>query len=179
MKLVYWRELVDRPQVAPPPIPLRPPAIPKRSKNEKPIPIQTSRARKASDPSSLPSTSIVSAPLHSWPNNEKLIDLGPLQAHDLRPDYASLSLAAGEEAREAGEGNEFVADFDKANFLSGEDCGKRIPGEKSSFEELQKASRDLEKRLHERIVASGESKLKDQTTGREERRRQVNAQNNR
>lgn len=108
-----------------------------------------------------------------------MIDLGPLQAHDLRPDYASLSLAAGEEAREAGEGNEFVADFDKANFLSGEDCGKRIPGEKSSFEELQKASRDLEKRLHERIVASGESKLKDQTTSREERRRQANAQNNR
>ena len=109
-----------------------------------------------------------------------MIDLGPLQAgHDLQPpDYASLNLAAGEGAREAGEGNaEFVADFDKANFLSGEDCGG-IP-EKSSFEELQKASRDLEKRLHERIVASGESKLKDQATSREERRRQANGQNNR
>ncbi|KAG6796821.1 hypothetical protein HZU73_07807 [Apis mellifera caucasica] len=169
------------PAVAPPPIPLRPPAIPKRSKNEKPIPIQPSRGRKASDPSSLPSTSI--APLHSWPNNEKLIDLGPLQAgHDLQPpDYASLNLAAGEGAREAGEGNaeDFVADFDKANFLSGEDCGGNGIPEKSSFEELQKASRDLEKRLHERIVASGESKLKDQATSREERRRQANGQNNR
>lgn len=161
-------ELVD-PQVAPPPIPLRPPAIPKRSKNEKPIPIQTSRARKASDP-----TSIVSAPLDSWPNNEKLIDLGPSRAHDRQTDYASLNFAAG---KEANEGDEFVADFDKANFLSEEDCGKR--SEKSSFEELEKASRDLEKRLHERIVASGESKFKDQTTSREERQRQANAQNNR
>lgn len=109
-----------------------------------------------------------------------MIDLGPLQAQidNLRPDYPSLNFAAGKEAREEDEGNEFVADFDKANFLSEEDCGKES-GEKSSFEELQKASRDLEKRLHERIVASGESKFKDQAASREERRRQANAQNNR
>lgn len=71
-------------QVAPPPIPLRPPAIPKRSKNEKPIPVQpTTRQdnqvtrRKTSDSSS------ASGMLNAWNNmdstSEKLIDLGPFR----------------------------------------------------------------------------------------------------
>ncbi|XP_076246920.1 atrial natriuretic peptide-converting enzyme [Calliopsis andreniformis] len=65
------------------------------------------------------------------------------------------------------EENDFVADFDKANFE--ENCKL---SQKSSFEEQQKASRDLEKRLHERIVKSAESKFKDHQTGRGGRQRQ-------
>ena len=64
-----------------------------------------------------------------------------------------------------------MADFDKANF--GEDCK---PSDKSSFEELQKASRDLEKRLHERTAKSAESKFKDQA-GEGRQRQGTNAQN--
>ncbi|KAK1127009.1 hypothetical protein K0M31_004623 [Melipona bicolor] len=154
------------PAVAPPPIPLRPPAIPKRSRNEKPIPIQvptrknaqTSR-QKANDPAP-PSSSILSSSWSRETNNEKLIDLGPLQTQD-QPNGQEYTL------RDTDEGNDFVADFDKANFDG--DCK---PSDKSSFEELQKASRDLEKRLHERIVKSAESKFKDQRQG-------DNAQNSR
>lgn len=167
------------PQVAPPPIPLRPPAIPKRSKNEKPIPIQLptrqegqKNRRKASDPAP-PSSSILSS---SWThdiNNEKLIDLGPLQAQDQSGNQEYTMNFSSKEAQNNNEENDFVADFDKANFE--EDCKLN---EKSSFEELQKASKDLEKRLHERIVKSAESKFKDQA--REERQRQgANVQNNR
>ncbi|XP_033366977.1 uncharacterized protein LOC117243520 [Bombus vosnesenskii] len=167
------------PTVAPPPIPLRPPAIPKRSKNEKPIPIQLptrqegqTNRRKASDPAPT-STSILSSSWTRDTNNEKLIDLGPLQAQD-QPDNQEYTLNfSNKETQNNNEENDFVADFDKANFE--EDCK---PNEKSSFEELQKASKDLEKRLHERIVKSAESKFKDQA--REGRQRQgANVQNNR
>ncbi|XP_076753401.1 uncharacterized protein LOC143424905 [Xylocopa sonorina] len=170
------------PAVAPPPIPLRPPAIPKRSKNEKPIPIplsmrqegQASR-RKASDPTP-PSSSVLSSSWTRDSTNEKLIDLGPFRSQtELANQEYSLSFAR-KEGRERGEGsNDFVADFDKANFEGG--C--KI-SQKSSFEELQKASRDLEKRLHERIVKSAESKFKDHQTARDGRQRQgASVQNNR
>lgn len=96
-----------------------------------------------------------------------------MQAQD-QPDNQEYTLNFNsKETQNNNEENDFVADFDKANFE--EDCK---PNEKSSFEELQKASKDLEKRLHERIVKSAESKFKDQA--REGRQRQgANVQNNR
>ena len=164
-------------QVAPPPIPLRPPAIPKRSRNEKPIPIQVptrknaqTNRQKASDPAP-PSSSILSSSWSRETNSDKLIDLGPLQTQD-QPNGQEYTLTfTGKESRDTNEENDFVADFDKANF--GEDCK---PSDKSSFEELQKASRDLEKRLHERTAKSAESKFKDQA-GEGRKRQGTNAQN--
>ncbi|XP_076684868.1 uncharacterized protein LOC143377485 [Andrena cerasifolii] len=157
------------PAVAPPPIPLRPPAIPKRRKNEKPIPISTRQElqqfrRKTSDPT-LPSSPLLSA---SWTRDtadEKLVDLDPFRAQDQRvaQDY-TVSFPRKEKTNEE---NDFVADFGKANFE-----GECKPGQKTSFEELQKASRDLEKRLHERIVKNAESKLKEKKGGRDGRQRQ-------
>ncbi|KZC07370.1 Atrial natriuretic peptide-converting enzyme, partial [Dufourea novaeangliae] len=145
------------PAVAPPPIPLRPPAIPKRRKNEKPIPVQlpAQNRRKASDPT--PST----ASLLAWDQeSEKLIDLGPYRSQDHQHPAQEYSLNfPGKEV--SGEESDFVADFDKANFEE-DDCKL---SQKSSFEELQKASRDLEKRLHERIVKSAETKFKDRQPG--------------
>lgn len=44
---------------------------------------------------------------------------------------------------------DFVADFERADFH-----GERKLVQRSSFEELQKVSLDLEKRLHERIIRS-------------------------
>lgn len=61
----------------------------------------------------------------------------------------------GTELREKDE-NDFVADFERANFQDG-----RQLVQNSSFEELQKASLNLEKRLHERIIKSTESKFED------------------
>lgn len=70
-------------QVAPPPIPLRPPAIPKRSKNEKPIPLQLTTRQsnqvtpcKTSDPSPTPSSGMSTAWNSVDSTNQKLIDLG-------------------------------------------------------------------------------------------------------
>ncbi|XP_076662146.1 uncharacterized protein LOC143365660 [Halictus rubicundus] len=154
------------PAVAPPPIPLRPPAIPKRRKNEKPIPIQLgtrqdSQIGQKSDPTPANLSAIA-----SWVQESgKLIDLGPARPNDQRttPEY-SLSFSSKEETSED---TDFVADFDKANFEEG--CKL---SQKSSFEELQKASRDLEKRLHERIVKSAETKFKDHQAARDERQRQ-------
>ncbi|XP_043259003.1 uncharacterized protein LOC122401117 [Colletes gigas] len=157
------------PAVAPPPIPLRPLAIPKRRKNEKPIPVPIStrqesqlNRRKASEPTP-PSTTILPT---SWSHdNEKFIDLGPFRAQDQGTAHEySLSFPSKEETSEE---SDFVADFDKANFE--EDCKL---SQKSSFEDLQKASRDLEKRLHERIVKSAESKFKDHQAGRDGCQRQ-------
>lgn len=90
------------------------------------------------------------------------MDLDPFQDQRTAQDY-SLSFPEKEASNE----NDFVADFDKANFE--EDCKL---SQKSSFEELQKASRDLEKRLHERIVKSAESKFKDHPAGRDGCQRQ-------
>ncbi|XP_017789542.1 PREDICTED: atrial natriuretic peptide-converting enzyme-like [Habropoda laboriosa] len=162
------------PAVAPPPIPLRPPAIPKRSKNEKPIPIQLVtrqdsqqvNRRKASDPTPPPSSSILAASWSHDSSNEKLIDLGPYRGN-VHQSSGNQEYSLDDPSEE----NEFVADFDKANFE--EDC------EKSSFEELQKASRDLEKRLHERIVKSAETKVKNCKSGRDGRQRKGNTQSNR
>ncbi|KOX77936.1 hypothetical protein WN51_05824, partial [Melipona quadrifasciata] len=137
----------------PPPIPRRHSATPATSR------------QKASDPAP-PSSSILSSSWSRETNNEKLIDLGPLQTQD-QPNGREYTL------RDTGEENDFVADFDKANFDG--DCK---PSDKSSFEELQKASRDLEKRLHERIVKSAESKFKDQS-GEGRQRQGDNARNSR
>ncbi|XP_076228713.1 uncharacterized protein LOC116431886 isoform X2 [Nomia melanderi] len=159
------------PAVAPPPIPLRPPAIPKRRKNEKPIPIQLPATRQESqsngEQKSTEPKPINSSSIGGWADdNEKLVDLGPFrsQDHQRTPDY-SLSFTGKEDT---GESSDFVADFDKANFEEG--CKL---SQKSSFEELQKASRDLEKRLHERIVKSAETKFKDHQAARDERQRQA------
>lgn len=82
-------------QVAPPPIPLRPPAIPKRSKNEKPIPLQPTTRQdnqvtrhKASDSSSasrmlIPWNKIDSA-------NEKLIDLDLFRDQDQKSQVREI-----------------------------------------------------------------------------------------
>ncbi|XP_025270509.1 uncharacterized protein LOC105249312 isoform X1 [Camponotus floridanus] len=162
------------PAVAPPPIPLRPPAIPKRSKNEKPIPLQpTSRQdnqvtrRKASDPSS------ASRMLAAWnkidSTNEKLIDLGPFRDQDQKSQNYLLSYGEKEEQK-TNEHNDFVVDFERANFQEG-----RKLAQNSSFEELQKASLDLEKRLHERIVKSAEAKFEDSNGRMDTRQRQGTA----
>lgn len=123
---------------------------------------QSNSEQKSSDPKPIDSSSI-----GSWvDDNEKLVDLGPFRAqdHQRTPDY-SLSFTGKEDTSES---SDFVADFDKANFE--ESCKL---SQKSSFEELQKASRDLEKRLHERIVKSAETKFKDHQAARDERQRQT------
>ncbi|XP_034183521.1 uncharacterized protein LOC117605855 [Osmia lignaria lignaria] len=163
------------PAVAPPPIPMRLPAIPKRSKNEKPIPIQSLTRQETNLSTNDQTSSILSASWTHDSNNEKLIDLGPFRSQDQSANQDYTLSFSDKEARDTNQDNDFVADFDKANFE--EDCKLR---QKSSFEELQKASRDLEKRLHERIVKSAESKFKDQQGVRDGRQRQtVNLQNDR
>lgn len=62
----------------------------------------------------------------------------------------------GKDSRETNEHNDFVADFEQANFQEG-----RKLAQDSSFEQLQKVSLDLEKRLHERIIKSAEAKFED------------------
>ncbi|KAL0114337.1 hypothetical protein PUN28_011533 [Cardiocondyla obscurior] len=149
------------PAVAPPPIPLRPPAIPKRSKNEKPIPLQlTTRqsnqviSRKTNDPSSAPSSGMPA----TWTNvdsTKKLINLDPFRnQNQASQDY--LLNYGGKDSRETERNNDFVANFEQANFQE-----ERKLAQNSSFEELQKVSMDLEKRLHERIIKSAEAKFKD------------------
>lgn len=58
--------------------------------------------------------------------------------------------------RGTNEHNNFMADFERANFQE-----EHKLMQKSSFEDLQKASLDLEKRLHERIINSAEAKFED------------------
>ncbi|KYN29072.1 Atrial natriuretic peptide-converting enzyme [Trachymyrmex cornetzi] len=150
------------PAVAPPPIPLRPPAIPKRSKNEKPIPLQLTTRQsnqvtpcKTSDPSSTPSSGMSAAWNSVDSSNQKLIDLGSFRNHNqASQDY--LVNYNGKDSRETKEHNDFVADFEQANFQEGHKLTQN-----SSFEELQKVSLDLEKRLHERIIKSAEAKFED------------------
>ncbi|KOC65690.1 hypothetical protein WH47_10152, partial [Habropoda laboriosa] len=139
---------------APPPIPRRHSATPAVNR------------RKASDPTPPPSSSILAASWSHDSSNEKLIDLGPYRGN-VHQSSGNQEYSLDDPSEE----NEFVADFDKANFE--EDC------EKSSFEELQKASRDLEKRLHERIVKSAETKVKNCKSGRDGRQRKGNTQSNR
>ncbi|XP_050446690.1 atrial natriuretic peptide-converting enzyme [Cataglyphis hispanica] len=158
------------PAVAPPPIPLRPPAIPKRSKNEKPIPLKpTTRqdnqmSRKASDSSS------ASRMLTAWNNidstNEKLIDLSPFRDQNQKSQDYLLSYG-GKNGQETSERNDFVVDFERANFQEGRKLALN-----SSFEELQKASLDLEKRLHERIIKSAEARFEDSNDRMDTRQRQ-------
>lgn len=89
----------------------------------------------------------------------------PSSLHGLQ-DY--LLSYGGKEARGTSEHNDFVADFERANFQEGR--GKLV--QKSSFEELQKASLDLEKRLHERIIKSAEAKFEDSNGRVDSRQRQ-------
>ena len=63
---------------------------------------------------------------------------------------------SGKDSRETKEHNDFVADFEQAHFQEGHKLTQN-----SSFEELQKVSLDLEKRLHERIIKSAEAKFED------------------
>lgn len=108
-------------------------------------------------------------------SNEKLIDLGPFRVQDSRDSQEYTLGFACKEIKDACKSSDFVVDFDKANF--DEDC--RL-SQKSSFEELQSASRDLEKRLHERVVKGAETKFKDHQQSRDGRKRQgTNARNNR
>ncbi|XP_011702665.1 PREDICTED: atrial natriuretic peptide-converting enzyme isoform X2 [Wasmannia auropunctata] len=148
------------PAVAPPPIPLRPPAIPKRSKNEKPIPLQLTTRQsnqvapcKMSDPSSVSSSGMSTAWNSVDSTNQKLIDLGAFRNHQASQDYLTNY---GKDLRETNEHNDFVADFEQANFQEGHKIAQN-----SSFEELHKVSLDLEKRLHERIIKSAEAKFED------------------
>ncbi|XP_077279868.1 uncharacterized protein LOC143907164 [Temnothorax americanus] len=149
------------PAVAPPPIPLRPPAIPKRSKNEKPIRLQLTTRQsnqitpcKTSDSSSAPSSGMPAMWNSVGSTNQKLINLDPFRnQNQTSQDYL---LNYGENSRETNDNNDFVADFEQANFQE----GRKLPLN-SSFEELQKVSLDLEKRLHERIIKSAEAKFED------------------
>ncbi|XP_011873137.1 PREDICTED: atrial natriuretic peptide-converting enzyme isoform X2 [Vollenhovia emeryi] len=75
--------------------------------------------------------------------------------HSATPADYLLNYGA-KDSRETNEHNDFVADFEQANFQEG-----RKLAQNSSFEELQKVSLDLEKRLHERIIKSTEAKFED------------------
>lgn len=75
-------------------------------------------------------------------------------SQDYLPSYGE------NDARGMNEHNGFVADFERANFQE-----ERKLVQKSSFEDLQKVSLDLEKRLHERIMKSAEAKFEN-TNGR-------------
>ena len=59
----------------------------------------------------------------------------------------------------------FVVDFDKVDF-------SKTLKDASSFEELQKASRDLEKRLHEKIIKSSETNVGELQRASMEKRQQ-------
>ncbi|XP_072749852.1 uncharacterized protein [Anoplolepis gracilipes] len=160
------------PAVAPPPIPLRPPAIPKRSKNEKPIPLLQPSTRQDNQVTHRKASGSSSAPkmLTAWNNmdstNDKLIDLGPFRDQDQKSQDYLLSYG-GKDGQKTNEHNDFVVDFERANFQEGR--------KNSSFEELQKASLDLEKRLHERIVKSAEAKFEDSNGRMDTRQRQGTA----
>lgn len=78
-------------------------------------------------------------------------------------------LSYEKDEQEANVCNDFVVDFERANFQEG-----RKLAQNSSFEELQKASLDLEKRLHERIVKSAEARFED-SNGRMDPQRQGSA----
>lgn len=80
-------------------------------------------------------------------------------------------LSYGEkDEQKTNEHNDFMVDFERANFQEG-----RKLAQNSSFEELQKASLDLEKRLHERIVKSAEAKIEDSNGRMDIRQRQGTA----
>ncbi|XP_046818808.1 uncharacterized protein LOC124424171 isoform X1 [Vespa crabro] len=177
------------PTVAPPPIPLRPPAIPKRSKNEKPIPIKKINGNRQQDDSSTnqrinndptSSSSLSSSPTTAchlgtptWNQtvtiDEKLIDLGPFRTHT-QPSTEDFSLAFESKDVVSTNENGFIANFGKVNFPDEE----KLENRKSSFDELRKASRDLEKNLHERTLKNNETKFDDILGGREENRQRQN-----
>lgn len=73
----------------------------------------------------------------------------------------------GKDGQKTNECNDFVVDFERANFQEGRKLALN-----SSFEELQKASLDLEKRLHERIVKSAEARFEDSNDRIDTRQRQ-------
>ncbi|XP_017876695.1 atrial natriuretic peptide-converting enzyme-like [Ceratina calcarata] len=167
------------PTVAPPPIPLRPPAIPKRSKNEKPIPIrfptttttttgqkgQVDRGKRSNNTRTPPNDAKPALPTSRDDfANEELIDLGPCRTQRQEPNRPKANCENRQCASNSGgpAENKFVADFDKLGFAN--------DSQKSNFEQLQKASRDLEKILHERIVKS--------TAEPGQRRASTNAQTN-
>ncbi|KAK2578908.1 hypothetical protein KPH14_011122 [Odynerus spinipes] len=170
------------PTVAPPPIPLRPPAIPKRSKNEKPIPVQKSASgrhedssmsrRKPNDSTVPPPPQACNISASSWNQpvsiDEKLIDLGPFRTQSQPSQDFSLAF----ESKDVVSRNEnsFVANFAKVNFADEE----KLENRKSSLDELRKASRDLEKNLHERTLKSNEAKFDDIIGGRGENRKRQN-----
>lgn len=76
----------------------------------------------------------------------------------------------GKDGQKTNDHNDFVVDFERANFEEGHKLVQN-----SSFEELQKASLDLEKRLHERIIKSAEAKFEDSNGRMDNRQRQGTA----
>jgi len=71
-----------------------------------------------------------------------------IRIFDELQDY--LTNYGEKDSRETNEHNDFVADFEQANFQ-----------ERHKLEELQKVSLDFEKRLHERIIKNAEAKFED------------------
>ncbi|XP_024947639.1 uncharacterized protein LOC107274502 isoform X3 [Cephus cinctus] len=142
------------PTVAPPPIPLRPPTIPKRSKNERPIPISktTVQPRDSKNQKQSYDQSIIQKESRGTPPK-----IPPASWHYGALD--SKKLIDVEFSRKTNSKDCFMS-FDKKCAIYGKDF------DRSSFAELQRVSRDLEKRLHERVVRSVGVKFGDlETTG--------------
>ncbi|XP_051156436.1 uncharacterized protein LOC127278666 isoform X2 [Leptopilina boulardi] len=133
------------PTVAPPPIPLRPPVIPKRNRNERPL---------------LPATKTINrSEMKKKTNNETIITssggyLGPMMMMETWHNHSDVQCEklinieqpinlTGPSRLEA---KEFVDNSDKLDF------NKTLLKDASSFEELPKTSRDIENRPHEKII---------------------------
>ncbi|XP_046620350.1 atrial natriuretic peptide-converting enzyme-like isoform X1 [Neodiprion virginianus] len=134
------------PAVAPPPIPLRAPAIPKRCKNERPIPLQVQ---------------LPAVPRRSNPDRKPAAQFGQPKADptppkpEPRPTAAKSSGAVSpwqqrQEERNLIELDKASRDLDKRLQERTGELGKHAGVERLKFEELQRAARDLERRLHEK-----------------------------
>ncbi|XP_043476441.1 atrial natriuretic peptide-converting enzyme-like [Leptopilina heterotoma] len=139
------------PTVAPPPIPLRPPAIPKRSKNERPfLPtkgiinrLEVKKKQTNDDESAaayLGPMMMIMDNNKSWHNSdvqcEKLINIEP-------------TVNFKEATRRLESKDNFADNSDELDF------NKTLQNASSSFEELQKSSRDLGNRLHHEKIIKG------------------------
>ncbi|XP_048507998.1 atrial natriuretic peptide-converting enzyme [Athalia rosae] len=135
------------PTVAPPPIPLRAPAIPKRCKNERPIPLQQSGPKRSTRISDDKNTGVGKAESscpkpgsRGQPGQRNLTSASasgsPWQQPPLSEDRKLIDLGGRNVSKDVSD------DSDKDK--------QRSAGKPSNLEELQKASKDLEKRLLER-----------------------------
>ncbi|XP_033209606.1 atrial natriuretic peptide-converting enzyme-like isoform X2 [Belonocnema kinseyi] len=135
------------PTVAPPPIPLRPPAIPKRRKNERPLlPAQKIISRQEDKKNSSQCNDSKSATLLEPLMMQPWYNLGTESGKLINIETPKIDRVRSRNSSRLEQRN-FVVDFDKVDF-------SKALKDRSSFEELQQASRDLEK-----IVRNTESNI--------------------